>query len=181
MNVQALSLKEQFKAKYSLSPVSEMEYHFEPVGETDQEKRKSSMAFVKRMGAITPALDEMFDVQHRLNNAFNDMPVIYKLGSNKIAFNALAAEYGKIEKALKEFRKVLKRHSNIPEVVEYYKEAESLLPASAYELMKQDFEAFLPVAEQRLASDMSRFPDFKHWDNAEIDWDTVNKRFKEAK
>lgn len=181
MTYQALEMQKFVKEHYRLSPVSEMEFAFEPHGETDQHKRNSSLAFTKRMKALDPVLQEMFDVQHKLFLCFNEMPVVFKLGFNYHAFNALAPLYAKLEKTVKEFQKTLKKHSGQPEVVEYYKELEPFLAVSVYDMMKSDFALFESETVKRMAENKASDPVWDRWDSEFINWEMVNQLYKEAK
>ncbi len=181
MNYQALKLNQFFREHYLLSPVSVMEFEFEPFGETDQDKRKSSVNFVKRMNVITPFLNELYDEQHHLFQAVSEMPCIYKLGFNKNAFYALVPHYVKLEKSLKAFKQLLKKHSVHPEVAAYYKDAEVWLESNIYEMMKSDFAEFEKVTTQRLEQYKAEEPEWDRWDEATPDWSVVNEKYKAAK
>lgn len=181
MNYQAVNMHNFFLNNYRLSPVAELEYRFEPVGDNDQDKRKSSMAFVKRMNTLEPALKELFDAQHHVLLSLAEMPVVYKLGFNKHAFNALAPLYAKLDKAVKEMQRLLKKHASVPEVVEYYKGVEPFLAVSVYDMMKADFSEFEKVTVARMAESQAKYPDWKTWDSALPEWETINVRYKDAK
>lgn len=181
MNYQVLQMRQFFLDNYKLSPVAELEYRFEPVGDNDQDKRKSSMAFVKRMNSLETPLKEMFDAQHQVLLSFSEFPVIYKLGFNKHAFNALAPLYSKLDKAVKDMQKTLKKHSSAPEVVDYYKAAEPFLAVSVYDMMKADFAEFEKVTVVRMAESQAKYPEWQHWDSALPDWEAVNAKYKDAK
>ncbi len=181
MTYQALALKEFVSQNYKLSPVSVMEFEFEPTGETDQDKRKSSLAFVKRMNAMNQSLEELYEEQHKLFLAFSEMPVMFKLGFSEVTFYALVPQYVKLEKALKNFQKTLKKHSSHPEVVAYYKNLEPHLSTNVYEMMKSDFAEFEKVTVERMAESKARFPNWDRWDEPTPDWTLVNQKYKEAK
>lgn len=181
MTYKALEMQKFFQENYKLSPVAVLEFEFEPFGETDQDKRKSSMAFVKRMNALNPAFEELYEEQHHLLQAFSDMPVVYKLGLNENAFYSLVPSYVKLEKCLKSFQKCLKKHSGQPEVVEYYKKAEDYLSTNVYEMMKQDFALFEAVTTERMVETKAKYPHWDKWDSATPNWELVNLKYKEAK
>lgn len=179
--LKVLELKENFQKHYRVAPLAVLEFNFDNSGEHDDEKRKKSMAFVKRLNALSPALHELAEVQFNLYGAFTDFAVVYKLGSNYHAYNALGKLYGSLEKRMKEFKTVLKKHSNQPEVAELYKPAVEMLDMSAFDMMRLDFEVAKPMFEERMREDQSRFPEFTHWDTTEVDFETVKENFKKAK
>lgn len=178
MTYQVLKLREFFTQHYKLHAASEMEFSFEPFGEDDQAKRKSSLAFVKKMTQLQAHLEDMYVVQKNLLKATDEFAVVFKLGSNEVAFYALAPLYAKLEKALKEFFKTLKKYQNLPDVAEYFKKAEVYSNVNVFDMMKEDFSEFEKVTTVRMEADKKRFPDFKHWDSATPDWDVVKEKYK---
>lgn len=178
MTYKVLEMKKFFTDNYKLHAGSEMEHVFVATGETDQEKRKSSLSFVKRMSALEQPLDELFQKQGEVLKSFSDFEIIYKMGSNEVAFYSLASLYSKLEKSLKDFNKSLKKHSNQPEIVEYFKEAEPYLSTNVFNLMKEDFDLFETVTVERMNEHKARFPDFNNWDSPVPDWEIVKERYK---
>jgi hypothetical protein len=181
MQYKSLQMFQFFKEQYKLNPVAVLEFNFEPVGADDQEKRKSSLTFVKRINTVSPSLNELYDAQVRMVSDYHEMSVMYKLGFNFHAFNALVPLYAKLEKNVKEFQRLLKKHSSHPEVVSYYKEAESHLPANVYEMMKEDFALFETVTVERMKEVKAKDSAWTMWDSEHPDWDTINRLYKEAK
>lgn len=181
MQYKSLDMFQFFYQNYKLNPVSVLEFNFEPSGADDQEKRKSSLSFVKRMNTVSPALNELYDAQVRMVSDYQEMRVVYKLGFNFNAFNVLAPLYAKLEKNVKEFQRLLKKHSSHPEVVEYYKSAESELPVNVYDMMKEDFAAFEKVTTVRIAEAKASDPHWTLWDSELPNWETVNQLYKNAK
>lgn len=181
MQYKSLDLCQFFFEHYKLNPVAVLEFNFEPSGADDQEKRKASMSFVKRMNTVSPSLNELYDAQCRMLGDYPEMRVVYKLGFNLHAFNVLAPLYARLEKNVKEFQRLLKKHSSHPEVVEYYKLAEAQLPTNVYEMMKEDFGAFETETVQRLDAAKEKYPDWDMWDAAQPDWEAVNQLYKNAK
>lgn len=178
MNYQVLEMQKFFQDNYKLHAVSELEDAFSPVGETDQEKRKSSMAFVKRMTVLQTPLEELFQKQCDLMTAFSDFKTTYKMGFNENSFYSLAALYGKLEKCLKEFSKTLKKHSNQPEIDKYFKEAEPYLATNVFNMMKEDFESFEVITKARMQKCKETYPNFNEWDSATPDWEIVKDKYK---
>lgn len=181
MQYKSLEMFQFFLQNYKLNPVAVLEFNFEPTGADDQEKRKSSMSFVKRMNTVSPALNELYDAQCRMLGDYPEMRVVYKLGFNLHAYNVLAPLYARLEKNVKEFQRLLKKHSSHPDVVEYYKLAEVKLPSNVYEMMKEDFAAFETVTCTRLEDAQSKYPDWHMWDGSSPDWELVNQLYKNAK
>lgn len=181
MQYKSLEMFQFFLQNYKLNPVAVLEFNFEPTGADDQEKRKASMSFVKRMNTVSPALHELYDAQCRMLGDYPEMRVVYKLGFNLHAYNVLAPLYAKLEKNVKEFQRLLKKHSSHPDVVEYYKLAEAQLPSNVYEMMKEDFAAFETVTVPRLEDAKAKDPDWDMWDGASPDWEHVNQLYKNAK
>lgn len=181
MQYKSLELFQFFVQSYRLNPVAVLEFNFEPTGADDQEKRKASMSFVKRMNTVSPALNELYDAQCRMLGDYPEMRVVYKLGFNLHAYNVLAPLYARLEKNVKEFQRLLKKHSSHPDVVTYYKLAEEQLPSNVYEMMKEDFAAFETVTVQRLEDAKAKHPDWDMWDGASPDWEVVNQLYKNAK
>lgn len=181
MQYKSLELFQFFFQSYRLNPVAVLEFNFEPTGADDQEKRKASMSFVKRMNTVSPALNELYDAQCRMLGDYPEMRVVYKLGFNLHAYNVLAPLYARLEKNVKEFQRLLKKHSSHPDVSAYYKLAEEQLPSNVYEMMKEDFAAFETVTVQRLEDAKAKHPDWDMWDGASPDWEVVNQLYKNAK
>lgn len=181
MQYKSLDLFQFFYQNYKLNPVAVLEFNFEPTGVDDQDKRKASMSFVKRMNTVSPALNELYDAQVRMVSDYPEMRVLYKLGFNLHAYNVLAPLYARLEKNVKEFQRLLKKHSSHPEVVEYYKLAETQLPTNVYDMMKEDFGVFQTVTVQRLDTAKEKNPDWDMWDSAYPDWEVVNQLYKNAK
>jgi len=181
MQYKSLELFQFFAQNYRLNPVAVLEFNFEPTGADDQEKRKASMSFVKRMNTVSPALNELYDAQCRMLGDYPEMRVVYKLGFNLHAYNVLAPLYARLEKNVKEFQRLLKKHSSHPDVAAYYKLAEEHLPSNVYEMMKEDFAVFETVTVQRLEDAKVKHPDWDMWDGASPDWEVVNQLYKNAK
>lgn len=181
MQYKSLEMFQFFLQNYKLNPVAVLEFNFEPTGADDQEKRKASMSFVKRMNTVSPALNELYDAQCRILGDYPEMRVVYKLGFNLHAYNVLAPLYAKLEKNVKEFQRLLKKHSSHQDVVDYYKLAEDKLPSNVYEMMKEDFAAFETVTVPRLEDAKAKYPDWDMWDGASPDWEHVNQLYKNAK
>lgn len=181
MQYKSLEMFQFFLQNYKLNPVAVLEFNFEPTGADDQEKRKASMSFVKRMNTVSPALNELYDAQCRMLGDYPEMRVVYKLGFNLHAYNVLAPLYAKLEKNVKEFQRLLKKHSSHPDVVEYYKLAEGQLSSNVYEMMKEDFAAFETVTVPRLEDAKAKYLDWDMWDGASPDWEHVNQLYKNAK
>lgn len=181
MQYKSLALFQFFREHYRLNPVAVLEFDFEPTGADDQEKRKASLSFVKRMNTVSPALHELYDAQVRMVSDSQEMYVVYKMGFNFNAFNVLAPMYAKLEKNVKEFQRLLKKHSNHPEVAEYYKAAEAELPSNVYEMMKSDFAAFEAVTVRRMVVEKERYPEWTLWDSEHPNWESINQLYKNTK
>jgi hypothetical protein len=181
MNYQVLEMKKFFLANYKLHPNAVMEYSFSPEGEDDQSKRKSTLAFVKRMNTLTTPLDDLFEEQHKLLHTLTDFHIVYNIGFSEVAFYSLSAMYAKVDKRLKEFSKTLKKHQSLPEVAAYFKNVETYLATNVYNMMKEDFLEFEKVTSVRMENDRKRFPDYHFWDAATPDMARVNQIYKESK
>lgn len=178
MEYKVLEMQKFFNDNYKLHAVSDLEESFTPVGNTDQEKRKSSLTFVKRMSILQEPLDELFNNQCELISAFSEFRTTYKMGLNENAFYDLASSYAKLEKSLKDFLKNLKKHSNQPEIANHFESALPYLSTNVFNMMKEDFEAFEVVTKERMEINKERYPDFDRWDNHYPNWETIKERYK---
>lgn len=133
------------------------------------------------MAALANPLDEIYKEIMSVRNAFAEFDFCYNNGGNVNTFNFLATQYGKLDRAVKRLSTAFKKHKAQPEIAEYSQLAfDHLLSYNIYEAMKYDFEIAKPIFDARLHLDMERWPDFKDWDPVEVDWETVNTRFKKA-
>lgn len=181
LQTQAQTLRKAFTTQYQYHPKAVMEHEFDNEGEHSMEKKSKSNNFVARLRTITPNLDVMYEEQYKVFNAFQDLEVLVKMGSNVVAFNNLAKVYGKLSVALKSFNKAYKEQSKVPEVKDYYEAAKDLLSVDVYKMMKEDLAMLQPVFSERMQEHKNRFPDFSNWDSDLIDWEQVNLNFKQSK
>lgn len=133
----------------------------------------------KRMKALLPTLQVMYDLQLKLLAAFRDIKFCYETGSNVHTYTYLASRYGGIAKAYKEFAIELKKHRKQPEIAEYYEPEPFNFDLNWYDWMKTELECVRGVFKQRMDYDKSRFV-WDQWDDWDVDWDAVNAAYKGA-
>lgn len=165
------------KEKYYLSPVSIMEFEYEPIGNTDQEKRLHSVQFTKQMKQCTPAFDEIYNEQVKLLQSFSDFKYCYDTGFNAMVFYRLASLYSVYDRNLKSFLKVVKKHQSIPAVKSFYAEAVSTLSHNGYDVMMNDLTKFQPIVATRHLDLKRQYPEFQ-FDGAEPDMEEIKRLFK---
>lgn len=160
-----LVLEQMMQANYPLSP----HVHFDNCDP-------------KRQKVLGPIASELFDAQLAVSAALREFRFVYATGAGRTPFHYLAGQYGSLQKRFKELTALIKKHSKQDEVASYYfKASVSILPIPLYDIMKADFELMIPVFAARRQHDIERYPDFDMWEPLEIDWEVVNKNFKEAK
>lgn len=160
------------KLHYNLSPHVYFDEHCDP-------KRSKVLLENKGKGSIA---GELFDAQLALAASFREFDFVYSTGAGRSPFHYLAGLYGSLNQRFKEMKALLKKHAKQPEVVDYFRNLEScVLHWDVYAMMKDDFAAVQPVFDYRRKRDIERFPHHTFWEPLEIDWEVVNKNFKEAK
>lgn len=156
---------EMIKGAYTLSP-------FVHLNETVNEKR---------MNTLFKPLNELYDAQLALFATFTEFRYCYTFGSGCTTNYYLAGLYGSWAKRAKEFSAILKKHSAQPEIAEYYQMMQGYLKTDIYAMMKRDFINCIVAFASRRAVDITKYPEWDNWEPLELDWEIVNKKFKEAK
>lgn len=133
----------------------------------------------KNYEQIKKNINEAFDAESDLQQLGRVIQSTYRLGGMNFHFyNYLASLYGKAAKLLKDLEKALSKAS--PELKAYYEPLVLPKAAEVYAMMKEDFENYLPIATLELTQAQHRNPNWKNWDENYHDWETINRKFKEA-
>lgn len=178
-NLKVLEMKRQLKAwDFTFHPSIPYENAFVPAGNTDEERRKSTLAFVKKLNGLTPAFDAVQDRQFKVFFAFSEFECVYKLMFTNVAFNYLAKLYAFLDYQLQEFNKMVKSYKNVPELTDYFSRYESLMDMKVWDTMVEDFTFFETVTNERVASFKLKDPDFSMPYTPNVDWDEVKELYK---
>jgi len=178
-NLKVLEMKRQLKAwDFTFHPSIPYENAFVPAGNTDEERRKSTLAFVKKLNGLTPAFDAVQDRQFKVFLAFSEFECVYKLMFTNVAFNYLAKLYAFLDYQLQEFNKMVKSYKNVPELTDYFSRYESLMDMKVWDTMVEDFTFFETVTNERVASFKLKDPDFSMPYTPNVDWDEVKELYK---
>lgn len=172
-------MKRQLKAwDFTFHPSIPYENAFVPAGNTDEERRKSTLAFVKKLNGLAPAFDAVQDRQFKVFFAFSEFECVYKLMFTNVAFNYLAKLYAFLDYQLQEFNKMVKSYKNVPELTDYFSRYESLMDMKVWDTMVEDFTFFETVTNERVASFKLKDPDFSMPYTPNVDWDEVKELYK---
>lgn len=178
-NLKVLEMKRQLKAwDFTFHPSIPYENAFVPAGNTDEERRKSTLAFVKKLNGLAPAFDAVQDRQFKVFFAFSEFECVYKLMFTNVAFNYLAKLYAFLDYQLQEFNKMVKSYKNVPELTDYFSRYESLMDMKVWDTMVEDFTFFETVTNERVASFKLKDPDFSMPYTPKVDWDEVKELYK---
>jgi len=178
-NLKVLEMKRQLKAwDFTFHPSIPYENAFVPAGNTDEERRKSTLAFVKKLNGLAPAFDAVQDRQFKVFFAFSEFECVYKLMFTNVAFNYLAKLYAFLDYQLQEFNKMVKSYKNVPELTDYFSRYESLMDMKVWDTMVEDFTFFETVTNERVASFKLKDPDFSMPYTPNVDWDEVKELYK---
>lgn len=179
--VKVLKLRREMELKnFTFHPLVFLEESFVPAGETDMEKRKSTLAFTKKLNSLSSDLDTLFEKKFQVYTALTEFKCVYKLMETEEAFNYLAKLYAGLDYSLQELNKFLKSQKNAPELLNDVKEFDELLSLNVWETMAEDFKYMEPVCEQRLNVSKERFPKYEFWSKHSVDWDKVKENYKES-
>lgn len=135
----------------------------------------------KRMKVLSPILDELHNAQMALSELYKEFRYCHAYGCGQTTFHYMASLYGSLAKRVKEFTALVKKHSSQPEIAKYYDNLPNVIHLDVYQLMRDDFEAALPVFQARREADILKYPTWTNWEPVEADWEIVNARFKQAK
>lgn len=163
--VSSLVLHESIMSAYTLSPFA----HLDTV--VDQ----------KRMKTLEKPFNDLYEAQLALFASFTEFRYCYKYGSGCTTNHYLAGLYGTWAKRAKEFGILLKKHANQKEIADYYVHMMAFVKVDVYEAMKHDFVSTIVAFAARRAVDMAKYPEWDQWEPLALDWEVVNKRYKEAK
>lgn len=165
---------------FTFHPIMALEDNFNPVGDTDMEKRKSTLAFTKKLNSLSKTLDEAFDKKFKVHASFHEFKCVYKLMESETAFNYLAKLYAGLDYSLQELNKFLKSQKNSPEVMQDFEKFEELLTLNVWETMNNDFEYFKVITHKRLERSKERFPNHDMWESSQPDMEKVKELYKET-
>ena len=164
-SVMCLVLHDIIKRAYTLSPFVHL----------------TEIVNEKRMNTLFKPLNELYDAQLALFATFTEFRYCYTFGSGCTTNHYLAGLYGAWAKRAKEFSALLKKHAAQPEIVEYYQIMQTFLKRDVYAMMKHDFIESAHAFSNRRLVDEAKYPEWTLWEPLEVDWEVINKRFKDAK
>lgn len=177
--LKVLEMKRKLKEwEFTFHPSIPYENAFVPVGDTDEARRKSTLAFVKKLNGLTPTFDSVQEKQFKVFSAFGEFECVYKLMFTSVAFNYLAKQYALLDYQLQEFNKTVKSYKNVPELTEYFARYQSLVEMKVWEVMVEDFNYFETVTQARVEEFKVKDPSFTMPYTPNVDWDAVKEIYK---
>jgi hypothetical protein len=177
--LKVLEMKRKLKEwDFTFHPSIPYENAFVPAGDTDEARRKSTLAFVKKLNSLNPTFDAVQEKQFKVFTAFSEFECVYKLMFTSVAFNYLAKQYALLDYQLQEFNKTVKSYKNVPELTEYFARYQSLLEMKVWDVMVEDFTYFEKVTQSRVEEFKIKDPDFSMPYTPNVDWDAVKEIYK---
>lgn len=150
------------QANFLFYPVLEMEEGFVPSTEDHVKRKKEVAKFMKRLNAMTPTLDALYELQVKFRQQFYNFEYMNENLCSQRGVESLVKMYAAVDLNHQNLMKRLKKEEKAnPEAVEYYHQYPSLFETSVFDMMKADVEMLMPKAKaeyEKYRLDMS--PDF---------------------
>lgn len=141
--------KELDQANFLFYPVLEMEESFVPSTDDHVKRKKEVTKFMKRLNAMTPTLDALYELQVKFRQQFYNFEYMNENLCSQRGVESLVKMYAMIDLNHQNLMKRLKKEEKAnPEAVAYYHQYPSLFEVSVFDMMKEDVSMLMPKAKE---------------------------------